>query len=87
VQRYFGERSRTWVDFQEGGPQRVYQVVREKPFFYFGSWSTLALVNMGLAEQKGRSRFAWMLWSALFGPVATAYIVLMPGVHHYHAPK
>jgi predicted membrane channel-forming protein YqfA (hemolysin III family) len=38
-------------------------------------WVTLALVNAGLAEQKGRSRWTWFLVSLILGPVATLFIV------------
>lgn len=40
----------------------------------------LALVNAGLAEQKGRSRLAWFLVSLLLGPLATLFIVVWPRV-------
>lgn len=43
-----------------------------------GWWFALALVNAGLAEQKGRSRLAWFLISLLLGPFATAWIVIAP---------
>lgn len=39
-------------------------------------WFTLALINAGLAEQKGRSRLAWFVVSLFFGPIATALIVV-----------
>ena len=32
---------------------------------------TLALINAGLAEQKGRSRLIWFLVSLIAGPLAT----------------
>ncbi|MBF4623320.1 hypothetical protein ITJ40_03540 [Clavibacter sp. VKM Ac-2872] len=38
-------------------------------------WVTLALVNAGLAEQKGRSRWNWFLASIVLGPIATFFIV------------
>ncbi|QGV65971.2 hypothetical protein [Clavibacter nebraskensis] len=38
-------------------------------------WLTLALVNAGLAEQKGRSRWNWFLVSIVLGPIATFFIV------------
>jgi hypothetical protein len=41
-----------------------------------GGWFVLALVNAGLAEQKNRSRLSWFLLSLLFGPFATAFIVM-----------
>jgi hypothetical protein len=39
-------------------------------------WGTLALINAGLAESKGRSRLAWFLLSLLLGPIATFIIVI-----------
>ncbi|PPF52580.1 hypothetical protein C5B94_12250 [Clavibacter michiganensis] len=44
---------------------------------WIGSWGwlALALVNAGLAEQKGRSRWTWFLVSLLLGPIATFFIV------------
>ncbi|MFC3298017.1 hypothetical protein ACFOD2_17755 [Clavibacter michiganensis subsp. insidiosus] len=39
-------------------------------------WVTLALVNAGLAEQKGRSRWNWFLVSIVLGPIATFFIVV-----------
>ena len=41
---------------------------------------TLALINAGLAEQKGRSRLVWFLLSLVLGPVATLLIVLLESV-------
>ncbi len=40
-------------------------------------WGTLALINAGLAQGKGRSGLAWFLWSLLLGPVATFLIVIL----------
>lgn len=40
-------------------------------------WLTLALVNAGLAESKGRSRLVWFLLSIVLGPIATFLIVVM----------
>ena len=45
-----------------------------------GWWFALSLVNAGLAETKGRSRFAWWLASLLLGPIATFLIVVMAPV-------
>lgn len=42
--------------------------------FYVG-WGTLALVNAGLAQGKGRSGLNWFLLSLLLGPVATFVLV------------
>jgi hypothetical protein len=41
-------------------------------------WGTLALINAGLAQGKGRSGFAWFVISLLLGPVATLLVVLFP---------
>lgn len=53
-------------------------------------WFALALVNAGLAEQKGRSRLVWFLVSLLLGPIATLLIVVWPRVdlpmEHREAP-
>jgi ABC-type siderophore export system fused ATPase/permease subunit len=41
---------------------------------------TLALINAGLAEQKGRSRLIWFLLSLITGPLATLLIVVLDPV-------
>lgn len=43
---------------------------------YAVGWGTLALINAGLAQSKGRSRLAWFLVSLLIGPIATFIIVV-----------
>jgi hypothetical protein len=43
---------------------------------YAVGWGTLALLNAGLAQSKGRSRMAWFLVSLLLGPLATFIIVV-----------
>ncbi len=43
---------------------------------YAVGWGTLALINAGLAQSKGRSRLGWFLASLLFGPIATFVIVV-----------
>ena len=43
---------------------------------------TLALINAGLAEQKGRSRLIWFLISLLTGPLATLLIVVLDRPDH-----
>jgi hypothetical protein len=43
---------------------------------YAVGWGTLALINAGLAQSKGRSRLAWFLGSLLIGPIATFLIVV-----------
>lgn len=47
---------------------------------YAVGWFTLALINAGLAQGKGRSGFAWWLVSLLLGPIATLLIVLFDPV-------
>jgi hypothetical protein len=41
-------------------------------------WGTLALINAGLAQAKGRSGWRWFLVSIFIGPLATALIVVWP---------
>ena len=43
---------------------------------YAVGWGTLAMINAGLAQSKGRSRMAWFLASLLLGPIATFVIVV-----------
>ena len=43
-------------------------------------WGTLALINAGLAQGKGRSGLAWFLISLLAGPIATLLIAVLPRV-------
>lgn len=43
---------------------------------YAVGWGTLALINAGLAQAKGRSRLAWFLGSLLLGPIATFLVVI-----------
>lgn len=47
---------------------------------YVAGWGTLALINAGLAQGKGRTGFAWFLISLLLGPIATLVIVLLPAL-------
>jgi len=42
---------------------------------YAVGWFTLALINAGLAQSKGRGGLAWWLISLLLGPIATLLIV------------
>jgi len=44
---------------------------------FFVGWGTLSLINAGLAQTKGRSRFIWWLTSMLLGPIATLWIVVL----------
>lgn len=45
---------------------------------YAVGWGTLALINAGLAQGKGRNGLFWFVISLLLGPVATLLIVLLP---------
>jgi hypothetical protein len=47
---------------------------------YAVGWFTLALINAGLAQGKGRSGLAWWLVSLFLGPLATLVIVLLDPV-------
>lgn len=47
---------------------------------FFVGWGTLALINAGLAQGKGRSGLAWCLISLLLGPIATFLIVVLDNV-------
>ena len=44
---------------------------------FFVGWGTLALINAGLAQGKGRSGLNWFLVSLLLGPIATFLVVIM----------
>lgn len=50
------------------------------PTEYAVGWFTLALINAGLAQGKGRSGLAWWGVSLFLGPVATLLIVLLDPV-------
>jgi hypothetical protein len=43
-------------------------------------WLSLALVNAGLAQNKGRSAWYWFLFSIFIGPLATFLIVVWPSL-------
>ena len=45
---------------------------------FFVGWGTLALINAGLAQSKGRSGLSWWALSLLLGPLATLLIVVYP---------
>jgi hypothetical protein len=47
------------------------------PTSYAVGWGTLALINAGLAQGKGRSGLAWFLLSLFLGPIATLLIVVL----------
>lgn len=40
-------------------------------------WFTLALINAGLAQSKGRSGLGWWFGSLFFGPICTFLIVVL----------
>ena len=40
-------------------------------------WLTLALINAGLAQAKGRSGLWWWFGSLFFGPICTLLIVVL----------
>jgi hypothetical protein len=44
---------------------------------YYAGWGTLALINAGLAQGKGRSGLGWFLASLFLGPIATFIIVVL----------
>lgn len=46
------------------------------PSDYAVGWLTLALLNAGLAQCKGRRGLVWWLLSLLLGPVATFLLVV-----------
>jgi hypothetical protein len=50
------------------------------PTQYAVGWFTLALINAGLAQSKGRSGLAWWAGSLLLGPVATFLVVVLDPV-------
>lgn len=44
---------------------------------WYVGWGTLALINAGLAQGKGRSGLGWFLLSLLGGPIVTLILVLL----------
>jgi hypothetical protein len=44
---------------------------------FFVGWGTLSLINVGLAQSKGRSGLVWCLLSLLVDPIATFLIVVL----------
>ncbi len=47
---------------------------------YAVGWSTLALLNAGIAQGKNRSGLVWFLLSIPLGPIATLILVLVDKV-------
>ena len=43
---------------------------------YAVGWGTLALINAGLAQSKGRGGLIWFVISLFLGPLATLFIVV-----------
>ena len=44
---------------------------------YAVGWGTLAMINAGLAQGKGRRGLVWFFVSLLLGPLATLLIVVL----------
>ena len=44
---------------------------------YAVGWGTLALLNAGIAQGKGRGGLNWFLLSLLLGPIATLALVIV----------
>jgi len=42
---------------------------------YAAGWGTLALINAGLAQTRGRKGLNWFLLSLLLGPIATLLLI------------
>ena len=47
---------------------------------WVAGWGTLALINAGLAQSKGRSGLLWFFASLFIGPLATFLIVVLDPV-------
>lgn len=61
--------------FQDTTGTRVYKQTVINKVGGLG-WGTLCFLNAGLAENKGRNKWNWLLLSIFTGPLATAYIVI-----------
>jgi len=59
--------------------QRRYDAMESQAGYAVG-WGTLALINAGLAQAKGRSGLLWFIASLLLGPIATFLIVILEKV-------
>ncbi|MEG1679609.1 hypothetical protein [uncultured Stenotrophomonas sp.] len=53
---------------------------------YVVGWGTLALINAGLAQSKGRGGMNWFLLSLLLGPLATFLLVVSNSLDNTPAP-
>jgi len=49
---------------------------------FFVGWGTLALINAGLAQGKGRSGLVWCLLSLMLGPIANAPCLISFCIRH-----
>jgi hypothetical protein len=47
---------------------------------YFVGWGTLALINAGLAQGKGRKGLNWFLISLLLGPIAKFLLLVIEDI-------
>ena len=48
------------------------------PTYRFAAgWGSLAMINAGLAESKGRSPINWAVLSFIGGPIATFWLVFL----------
>jgi hypothetical protein len=61
-----------WRSRDKEADMDVVQVSKD----YAVGWFTLALINAGLAQSKGRSGGNWFFVSLFLGPVATFAIVI-----------
>lgn len=43
---------------------------------WFAGWGTVALLNAGIAQNRGRSGLNWFLLSVVLGPLATLLLVM-----------
>jgi hypothetical protein len=43
-------------------------------------WLSIAILTGGLARERGRSAWTWFLLGVLFGPLASALVVVWPRV-------
>lgn len=67
------DSTRAWPN---GAPTRDGCQMDDRTNFFVG-WGTLALINAGLAQGKGRSGLIWCLLSLVLGPIATFLIVVL----------
>jgi hypothetical protein len=55
--------------------------ITENPTPYAVGWFTLALINAGLAQTKGKRGIDWWFFSLFLGPICTFIIVVMEPPH------